>query len=407
MNILFLTIAYPDRPEDRNIYTDLMQEMKNKGNNVYVVTSKERKYKKSTQISLENGINVLRVKTGNLQKTNLIEKGTSILLIEKQFINAIRKYLKNIKFDLLIYSTPPITFAKVVRYIKKRDNANSYLLLKDIFPQNAVDIGLFKKNGIINKFFRRKEVNLYKISDFIGCMSQANVDYILKHNTFINTKNIEVCPNSINPIQIKNDDERNKDIRYRFQINENAFTFVYGGNLGKPQGIDFLIDIIDSNKKREDVFFLIIGSGTEYSKINQYINLSNLKNVRLYPYLLKDDYDQLLQVCDVGMIFLDRRFTIPNFPSRILTYMEFSIPVIAATDLCTDLRIIIEKNKFGFWSESGNLDEFNKNLQLFCNEDLIKQMGKNARQYLEENYTVSKSYETIMRHFIIGGGNIV
>lgn len=89
------------------------------------------------------------------------------------------------KFDLIIYSTPPITFQRAVEYVKERDNAQTYLLLKDIFPQNAVDIGILSKNGwkgLIYKYFRKKEKKLYGISDRIGCMSEANCKYILSHN---------------------------------------------------------------------------------------------------------------------------------------------------------------------------------------------------------------------------------
>ena len=100
-------------------------------------------------------------------------------------VNDFFNYFADIKFDLILYSTPPITFYKAIEYVKKRDGAKTYLLLKDIFPQNAVDLGMMSKTGLkglIYKYFRKKEKKLYAISDKIGCMSQANVDYVLKHN---------------------------------------------------------------------------------------------------------------------------------------------------------------------------------------------------------------------------------
>ena len=86
---------------------------------------------------------------------------------------------------MILYSTPPITFCGVVEYFQKRDNAKTYLMLKDIFPQNAVDLGMMKTTGakgLIYKYFRKQEKKLYAISDRIGCMSQANVEYVLKDN---------------------------------------------------------------------------------------------------------------------------------------------------------------------------------------------------------------------------------
>lgn len=400
MNILFLTIAFPEKIEDRNLYTDLMNEFKKNGHSVYIVTSRERRYGKITELLKENNLNVLRVKTGNLQKVNFIEKGISTIFIEGQFIKAIKKYFYNITFDLVIYSTPPITFERVVKFIKHRDKAKSYLLLKDIFPQNAVDIEIIKKSSILYRYFRRKEVKLYKISDYIGCMSKANVDYVVYNNKYLNPKNVEVCPNSINPLSVINDKKIREELRKKYDIHENSIVVGYGGNLGKPQGIDFLIDILESNKYREDMSFLIIGSGTEYNKLQKYIVDSKLTNIRLYPYLPKSEYDEIIQVFDVGLIFLDNRFTIPNFPSRLLTYMEFYIPVIAATDVNTDIGTVITDGNFGFWCESGDIEAFNKNLAIICNNRaLLNSMGYNSRKYLEDNYTVSKSYEIIMKHF--------
>ena len=96
---------------------------------------------------------ILKLKIGNTQKTNIIEKGISTILIEGQLIRAIKKYFSDIKFDLVLYATPPVTIAGTVRYIKKRDGALSYLMLKDIFPQNAVDLKMLKKKGMLYAFF--------------------------------------------------------------------------------------------------------------------------------------------------------------------------------------------------------------------------------------------------------------
>ena len=90
---------------------------------------------------------ILRLKIGNIQKVNSIEKGISTILIEPLFINGIKKYFSNVRFDLVLYATPPITFAKVIKFIKKRDRAKSYLMLKDIFPQNSLDLGMLSEIG--------------------------------------------------------------------------------------------------------------------------------------------------------------------------------------------------------------------------------------------------------------------
>lgn len=399
MNILFLSIGRLNNIEDRGLYTDLLRYFRDKGHNIYVVSQRERRLKKPTEYTKENGVRFLRVKIGNITKTNLIEKGISTLRIESVFLNAIKKYLKNVKFDLVIYTTPPITFERVIGYIKRRDNAKTYLLLKDIFPQNAVDLNMFSKNSIIYKYFRFKEKRLYAQSDYIGCMSMANVDFILKYNKEVSPDKVEVCPNSINPLIIKKNQTTIKRIREKYNIPHNKTVFIYGGNLGKPQGIDFLIECLKSNKENSQVYFVIAGSGTEFNKLKTFFDREKLPNAQLFSQLPKDEYETLANSCDVGLIFLDYRFTIPNFPSRLLSYMQASMPVLAATDKSTDIGKVIEKGEFGLWCESNNVEEFNKKLQILCNPDIRRKMGTNARKYLEENYTVKHTYEIIMKHF--------
>lgn len=399
MNILFLSIGRLNNIEDKGIYTDLLREFRNNGHKVYVVSAREKRLNLPTEYVNEQGVYFLRIKIGNITKANLIEKGISTIRIESLFLKQIKKYLSNVKFDLVIYSTPPITFEKVIRYIKNRDNAKSYLLLKDIFPQNAVDLNMFSKRSIFYWYFRNKEKKLYQNSDFIGCMSQANVDFILKNNPEILPERVEVCPNSIEPIEMNKDEKEIKEIRKKYNIPLDKTIFIYGGNLGRPQGVDFLIECLGANKGNEQVYFVIVGSGTEFNKLKSYLDTNRLCNVKLLNQLPRTEYDILANSCDVGLVFLDRRFTIPNFPSRLLSYMQASMPVLAATDVNTDIGKIIEDGKFGLWCESSDVNEFNKKLYQLCNANSRKQMGANARKYLEENYTVKHSYEIIMKHF--------
>ncbi len=399
MNILFLSIGKLDNVEEKGLYTDLLREFRENGHKVYIVSARQKRLNKSTEFSIENGVNFLRVKIGNITKTNVIQKGISILGIERLYSKAIKGYLNDIKFDLVMYSTPPITFGNLISYIKQKDNAKTYLLLKDIFPQNAVDLNMFSKKSLFYRYFRNKEKKLYKTSDLIGCMSQANVDFILKNNPDIPSDIIEVCPNSIDPIRLKRNKIKKKEIEKKYNIPADKIVFIYGGNLGKPQGINFLIECLKSNKFNEMVYFIIVGSGTEFNRLNTFFIEEKLMNAQLIEQLPKNDYEDLVNYSDVGLIFLDHRFTIPNFPSRILSYMQSSLPVLAATDVNTDVGKVIEKGNFGYWCESNNVKKFNEKIQLLLNKKTREQMGLNARRYLEENYTSKHTYDIIMNHF--------
>ena len=399
MNILFLSLLDINSFDDENIYMDLLNELIKKNVNVFIVSPSERRKKESTHVINNKNSKILKVKTGNIQKTNIVEKGISTLLIEFQYKKAIKKYFKHIKFDLVLYATPPITFCNVIKYIKKKDNAKTYLMLKDIFPQNAVDLKMFSKNSIIYKYFRKKEMNLYKLSDTIGCMSQKNKKYILEHNIYLNSNKIEVFPNCITPKKenLRNL-ELNKKYRKKYNIPINSKVFMYGGNLGKPQGISFVLECLNEVKNIKDTFFVICGSGTEYKKLEKFKLNSNMKNLLLLPGLPKNEYTNFLNIADVGLIFLDYNFTIPNFPSRMLSYMEKGIPILSCTDTNTDIGDIIESNNFGwkcYSDNSINLKLLIKKIKELDKDEIIKK-GMNSLKYLTENYTCNNNINKLI-----------
>lgn len=402
MNVLFLTLLDFSTIDENGIYTDLMREFVKDDHNLYIISPTEKRKNEPTKL-IDNGkVKILKLQIGNTQKTNLIEKGISTLTLESKFKSGIKKYFDNVKFDLVLYSTPPITLQKAVEFVKLRDQAKTYLLLKDIFPQNAVDLGMLKTSGVkslIYKSFRDKENRLYKISDYIGCMSKANVEFLLKHNSSISNENVEVCPNSIEPIEVDITEQEKKQIREKYNIPIDKTVFIYGGNLGKPQGIDFLINCIRANEDNENSYFFIVGSGTEFAKLENFFEREKPKNAMLRNQLPRNDYELLANTCDVGLIFLDRRFTIPNFPSRLLSYMQASMPVLAATDINTDIGKVIESGSFGYWCESVDVDKFNQLVNKLCDEELRIGLGRNAREYLEEHYSAKNAYEIIIKHF--------
>ena len=390
MKIIFLTLLDFTSYDEYNIYCDLLRELKKNGHDIYCISPVERKRNMETHLR-EDG-HLLKLKIGNIQKTNVIEKGISTVLIERQFIYAIKKYFSDIKFDMILYSTPPITLVNAVKYIKKRDNAKTYLMLKDIFPQNAVDMNMLKKTGvkgILYKYFRRKEKNLYAISDRIGCMSKANVDYILEHNQELTKSKVEICPNCIEIQDIKMSADERKSMREKYGIPYNKKVFVYGGNLGRPQGIPFIIECLKTQLQNKEAFFLIVGEGTEFSKLQDFFDEMKPTNMKLMRRLSKEDYDRMIVACDVGMIFLDYRFTIPNFPSRLLSYMQAGLPILACTDKNTDIGKTITEGGFGWWCESKDVAEFKKIVIEICNMN-EKMLGKSGQRYLADNYDVSK-----------------
>lgn len=404
MNILFLTMSSGmAKISESGIYTDLMRKFRDEGHDVYIIYPNERRTGRTTEMKYENGVHSLGVKTLNVTKTNIIEKGIGQLLLEYQFNRALSKYFKNVKFDIILYSTPPITFNKVIKSAKARANKNAYtyLLLKDIFPQNAVDLGMMTKSGLkglLYKMFRSKEEELYRISDYIGCMSPANVKYVLAHNPEVPAEKVEVAPNSYDaPSRAPMSAEEVIGIRSKYGLPADKPVFIYGGNMGKPQGIPFLVECMKAVKDRSDCHFVVVGDGTEYPKLEAFVNDYKPKAVSLFRSLPKSDYDKLASSCDVGLIFLDYRFTIPNYPSRLLPYLMEKKPILAVTDPNCDTGALAEENGYGLYCPSNSVEKFVESVDKMLSSDR-KQMGERGYQFFLDNYTSAHTYRAIVKH---------
>ena len=414
MNILFLTMSSGLRNVSASgIYTDLMRKFRDEGHEVYIIYPNERRTGRPTSVEVSNGVHCLGVRTLNVTKTSVIEKGVGQLLLENLFMRAMNRYFSDVRFDLILYSTPPITFNNVIKEAKKRNpQAMTYLMLKDIFPQNAVDLGMMTKTGIkgmLYRMFRRKEKELYRISDHIGCMSPANVRYVLEHNPEVKAEKVEIAPNSYDVVSPHPSPEGKGALHSSFQggvggrlLPTDVPIFIYGGNMGRPQGIPFLVECMRAVKDREDCHFVIVGDGTEYPKLEAFVNECHPKAVSLFRKLPKEDYDRLAEACDVGLIFLDYRFTIPNYPSRLLPYLMTRKPIIACTDPNCDTGTLAEENGYGFYCPSNSVEAFVKTIDRMLASD-IRQMGENGYRFFLDNYTTEHTFKAIMKHLRVSG----
>ncbi len=391
MKILFISSDYPRPEKSSNIYTDLAKEINNQNHIIKVVVTEEKKNIAKTTLFEENGVPVLRVKTGNIYEVGFTEKTITFLTLSRNLINGINKYFSGETFDLILFQSPPVTFNKVIKWATKKYNCKSYLILKDIFPQNGVDIGLYSKLSPIYLYFRNQEKALYKISDYIGCMSKGNVDYILAHNNLKKEK-VEIFPNCeiIEKMPTLSLINKNK-IRKKYGLEKNDVVAIFGGNFGKPQGLDFLLEILNEYKYSKNIKFVLIGRGTEKHRIFSIIKEKNYKNVFTFNFIPRKDYDTLTLSCDVGLIFLDKRFTIPNFPSKTLSYFKNSLPIMASIDKNTDYSRMLEATDAGFWVENGDLKAFKNKFKLLTGDAKLRtKMGKNGRNYYEKECDVKK-----------------
>jgi len=392
MKILLLLISFPDISKHSGIYSDLFEEFIAQGHEVKVVAPSLNG--KTTCITKECGHDIIRVKTFPLFSKNIFIKGIANLCLSFQYRKAIKRFLKNEKFDLVLMPTPPINLVAVAKWAKKYYDAKFYLMLKDIFPQNAVDLGIINKKGIFYHYFRRKEIDLYTATDFIGCMSQGNVDYVRKHNSFLNKSKVHILRNSqkSNPIP-----EKDVELEEKYGL-KGKFTIVFGGNMGLPQQVENIVDFARCcQEKYDDVQFLLIGKGTQMTRIKKLVDDAGVKNIIFKDFLPRSEYLKVVSQCQLGLISLNKKFTIPNIPSKTMAYFNVKLPVMAFIDSNTDFGEILQKNELGYYANAGDMNEMlNIFDKLYSSPELRKKMGENGKKYLEKLLSPAVAVHTIV-----------
>lgn len=396
LKILFISQVTIFSLDDKNIYTDLIHEFLEHGHFVTVISAYERRnIGKFQRKTYPENFQLYKITTPNLQKTTKIEKAVGHLAFDFQLLYMLKKHLANKEFDICLYFSPPITITKTLAFVKKKYGTFNYLWLKDIFPQNAVDMGLMRSNSCTHKYFKSIERKYYDLSDKIGVMSPANKDYLIQNACGNNLDSkVEVCPNCI---KINNELVNAQDQG----LENDILKLVYGGNLGIPQAISFLIEILAYFLNHPKIKFEIIGSGTEYVNLEKWVNTHSPNNVSLRSHLPKSEFNSKVLKADMGLIFLNHQFTIPNFPSRLLTYLECKKPVLCFTDENTDIGKIAKQNDFGDWVPSNDVSNAVKLINHYLQKPKaeLNRMGDNGYAYMLKNYTTLSAYELIISSY--------
>jgi colanic acid biosynthesis glycosyl transferase WcaI len=388
MKFLLITDSYP--PEIRStsqILYDLVQELKNRDHEVSVVTTKprynlsgessKRKYNKVTD---EDGIKVVRLDTPSIHKVNYVKRGIATLLLPFLFYKNIKKEIKKNPDIIFVYS-PPLTLGLSGVWAKKYFSSKLILNVQDIFPRNAVDLGILK-NPLLIKFFEIIENWVYKRTDVITVHSEGNRKFLLNNKDQLKEK-VKVVHNWIDLSKFKI--ERKINFRNRYNL-DSKFIILFAGVMGPSQGLDNIIDIAEKLKKEDKIHFLFVGDGSEKEKLKKKAN--GLKNVSFYPFVDKENYPDLLKSVDVGLVSLSSKNRTPVVPGKILGYMASGLPVLSVLNKESDGHGIIKKSDCGFSLIPEDKEGIiNAILELKNNENNRKKLGENGRSFAENNFS--------------------
>jgi glycosyltransferase involved in cell wall biosynthesis len=306
-----------------------------------------------------------------------------------------RGFFQKYRCDLIIYYSPSIFFGPLVRRLKALWGCPAYLILRDIFPQWAVDMRILRNRGLIHRFFRMKELEQYAAADLIGVQSPANLDYF-RRELPDHQYQLEVLYNWTTPDGVPS---RQSDYRARLGLQDKV-VFFYGGNIGVAQDMNNILRLARSLQNNPRIAFLLVGDGSEVERLKTSIAAERLNNIQLHPAVEQAEYQAMLSEFDVGLVSLDRRLRTQNYPGKILGYMQCSLPILGSLNRGNDLRDLLEKHEAGLCCLNGN-DELLRAaaLRLAVDPALRRRLGQNARRLLERYFTVGSATRQILAHF--------
>jgi glycosyltransferase involved in cell wall biosynthesis len=392
LRILIIVDCYfPTPKSSAKLVHDLGAEFRDRGHEVIIFAPSEL-ISEPIEVSVESGMQIARVKSGKIKGATNFYRALNEIRLSNTLWKRGEQFLRSHPCDLIVFYSPSIFFGALVTRLKALWNCPSYLILRDIFPQWAVDTGVMRK-GVIYQYFRRKELEQYAAADVIGVQSPANLKYFSEQLPEKNYR-LEVV---LNWTALNQQNLLATNFRERLGL-EGKVVFFYGGNIGVAQDMDNIVRLATNLKGNPRVYLLLVGEGSEVDRLNRLIKESGLGNMRILPAVAQPEYLAMLSEFDVGLMSLDRRLLTQNIPGKLLGYMYHSMPILASLNPDNDLQQLLEQNNAGLCSLNGEDQKFQANALRLCDPELRKQIGRNARKLLERDFSVTSTVDKILAH---------
>jgi len=390
--LILVDCYYPSTKSVAKLVRDLGIEFHRLGNQVLVLTPSEA-ISVPLVISVEDGITVARVQTGKIKGASNARRALEEMRLSSNLWSKARKFLCENPCELIISYSPSIFFGPLVRKLKHLWGCPSYLILRDIFPQWAVDAGILRR-GLLHRFFRTFETYQYDVADLIAVQSPANLVYFAQ--TFPRKNYLLKVLYNWTALHEPNLPKTN--FRSRLGL-ENKVVFFFGGNIGVAQDMDNLVRLAARLARLTNIHLLLVGNGSEVPRLNHFIAAKGLRNITILPAVDQHEYLSMISEFDVGLISLDWRLKTHNVPGKLLSYLFWGIPVLASLNPGNDLFDLVHKNQAGLCFLNGDDDSLAAAAErLADNADLRANLGRNARRLLERTFSVDAAARQIFAH---------
>lgn len=298
-----------------------------------------------------DGVEVLRLRAPRTKDIGYVRRTLGELLMPFAMLRNLRKSpLARQKWDGVVWYAPSIFHGPLARALKRASGCKGYLIIRDIFPEWAVDMGLMGR-GLPYRFFDAVARYQYSVADVIGVQTPGNLAYFEKWRQQPG-RTLEVLQNWLGEPA-----KKPCAIRVDATLLAGRKVFVYAGNMGVAQGMDRVLDLAERLLHRPDVGFLFVGRGSDAARLKTTAQARGLSNVVFFDEIDPDEIPDLYAQCSVGIVALDPRHQSHNIPGKFLTYIQSGLPVLANVNAGNDLAALIRREQVGQVCESNDVEQ--------------------------------------------------
>ncbi len=338
-----------------------------------------------------DGAQVLRLKAHKTKDIGYVRRTLAEMVMPFVMLRNLRKSpLAKEHWDGVVWYAPSIFHGPLASALKKSSHCKSYLIIRDIFPEWAVDMGLMGR-GLPYVFFDAVARYQYSVADMIGVQTPGNRRYFeswLKQPG----RHLEVLQNWL---------DKPAEVRCSIRVMDTPLAerkvFVYAGNMGVAQGMDILLDLADRFRSRHDVGFLFVGRGSDTARLKRAAQSRQLDNAVFFDEIEPDEIPDLYSQCDAGIVALDPRHKSHNIPGKFLTYMQSGLPVLASVNPGNDLAQMIQAEQVGQVCENHRVDDLVAMAEkLLLQIDTDTELPERCRALFSRRFSVEQAVRQIV-----------
>jgi len=334
---------------------------------------------------VHKGVCIRRYPSTTFNKDKLALRILNIFSIcFSSFFGAIRLIRSS---DLILVVTNPPLLPFIVWLTCKFRGAKFVLRIDDVYPDMLNVAGMLERGSFIYRTLEKLNLHLYQAADHIVVLGRDMYSLVLNKIGKQHHNRVHIIPNWGEIDQIYPCLRENNSLLKELHL-ENKLVVQYAGNMGYPHDIESLVEAAKLLSKKPKIHFFFIGSGVKRGWLEEQIKINSLNNITLLDPRPRAEQNNFLNACDVAVSALVKGMSGVSVPSRMYNIMAAGKPVVAIGDEDSELGFIIREENVGWIAPPGKVNAFvNAVLEAENNPDLLIDMGRRARQLVEEEYS--------------------